>query len=289
MLAKKYFTAASFVLLMILCGCNFIKRSFQYSDTSKQFIDAILNQDYDKSFNLMAMDREEMREMNRDTLKMKLAATHDMLVKHYGNKLNYTFKKTEKFASTKREDNLPPNTTLLFLEFDNGKDLGMLKFLFDDTSGKVINLRLFDIAPVPNMLYFWLFSALLLLVFAFNVYVIIQIKRSTVIKKWKKYLPVILFNVPTLGYNAMGGFFFKLIYFQLMLGISFAHMGYSGSSASFGIPIGAIYVLWKLRNGLYKTEEDVVAENQLADKFSVNTNSEFQPPVEENPILDQNS
>jgi hypothetical protein len=76
------------------------------------------------------------------------------------------------------------------------------------------------------MIYYWLFGILALSVFAFNIYMIRKVRRSSMKKKWQKYLAIIILNVPAIGYKAVGGFFIELFSFQIMLGMSFEKMGY---------------------------------------------------------------
>jgi hypothetical protein len=97
------------------------------------------------------------------------------------------------------------------------------------------------------MVPFWLFGILPLTVLLFNIYVIRQIKKSSLPRKWPKYLTVILLNVPAISYAAVEGLSFKLLHFQFLFGFSFRMMGYLGSVFTFGIPLGGLYWLWKVR------------------------------------------
>ena len=63
----------------------------------------------------------------------------------------------------------------------------------------------------------------------------------------KQYLAVLFFNVPAISYAAVGGLSFKLLNFQILFGVSFSAMGYLGSVWTFGIPLGGMYWLYKLK------------------------------------------
>ena len=107
---------------------------------------------------------------------------------------------------------------------------------------------------IPNKTYFlptitlfwqfWLFGLLAICVPVFNIYVIIQIKRSDLKKKWLKYIAVLFLNFPTIAYASVNGLSFKLLNF---LGVGFGSMGFINYYLAFGIPLGGLYWLWKLK------------------------------------------
>lgn len=84
-------------------------------------------------------------------------------------------------------------------------------------------------------------------------------------------MAVIMLNVPAIGYAAVEGLSFKLLNFQILFGVSFSTMGYLGSAWHFGIPLGGIYWLWKLKqrknDELYNAKiEASYIERDLAKK-----------------------
>jgi len=72
-----------------------------------------------------------------------------------------------------------------------------------------------------------------------------------------KYLAVLFFNVPAISYAAVDGFSLEFLNFQILFGVSFSFMGFLGSVWTFGIPIGGIYWLWKLKR---KREAELFAD-----------------------------
>ena len=266
------------ILLLILTvffltGCNFIRNTFKYKDTAKEFVEALIKEDYNKSIELMAMEHEMAKNTNVDTLKMTLTNVRNIIVENWGTELEYSFMKSEKKFSTIEAKNTPPNTTVILIEFKNKKEFGVFKFLFDDKSKKILHINILDIkAPIPTMTYFWLFGLLAICIPVFNVYVIIQIKRNNLKRKWLKYIAVILLNVPAITYAAVNGLSFKLLSFQVLLGISFGYMGYLNSYWAFGIPLGGIYWFWRIRR---KKNKIIEIEKTLADQN--NTCSEITP------------
>ena len=232
----------------ILTGCNFVSNIFKYKDMAKEFVETLIKEDYNKCIELLAMEHEIARNTNIDTLKIKLADLRKVIVENWGTQLDYSFMKAEKNFSTIEANNTPSNTTLVLIQFNNKKDFGVFEVLFDDNSEKLLNIKSLGVKePIPTMTYFWLFGLLAICIPIFNIYVIRQIKRSNLKRKWLKYIAVILLNVPAIQYAAVSGLSFKLLNFQILLGVSFSYMGYLNSYLAFGIPLGGLYWFWKLR------------------------------------------
>lgn len=244
----------------VLGGCDFISDTFKYKDTTKEFVETLIKEDYNKCVELMAMDNEIAKNTNIDTLKMGLANFRKIIVDNWGTKLKYSFMKSEKKFSTDKSDNTPPNTTVVFVEFNNQKDFGVLQVLFDDKSKKILNIKTLDVkAPIPTMTYFWLFGLIAICIPIFNLYVIRQIKRSDLNKKWLKYIAVFFLNVPAISYAAVNGLSFQLLNFQILLGISFGYMGFLNSYWTFGLPLGGLYWYRKLKQRKYDLIENEIS------------------------------
>lgn len=180
-------------------------------------------------------------------LKVSLDTFSNVIVRNFGSKLEYSFMKAEKKFSTDKEDNLPPNTTLVQIEFHGDKYVGVMEVLFDDKTKKIDNIKALDVKQlIPDMTKFWLFGILAAIVVAFNIYTIVMVKRSGLKRKWLAYIGIILLNVPSIQYHAIDGLFFKLLNFQFLLGVSFQKMGYFGSAWAVAIPLGAIVAQWRI-------------------------------------------
>jgi hypothetical protein len=253
--------AFSILTVFMLTSCEFISNSFTYNDKTKEFVDNLLKENYDKCIDLLALDHEMANNTNIDTIKMGLANFRQVIIKNWGTDLNYTFVNAEKTLSTNTEENAPPNTTQVQVQFSNKKNFGVFKVLFDDKSKKILNINTLDIdEPIPSMTLYWLFGIIAICIPIFNIYVIIQIKRSDLKKKWLKYIAVIFLNVPALTYAAVNGFSFDILNFQFLIGISFSYMGYLNSAWTFGFPLGGLYWFWKLRR---KSEMIVETESTI--------------------------
>jgi hypothetical protein len=220
----------------------------------------------------MAMDKAP--NVNLSEFKVGLDTFRSVIVRNFGSKLEYNFISAEKKISSNKEDNLPPNTTLVLIEFHNTNEVGVLQVLFDDKTAKIENIKTLDVKqPIPNMTKFWLFGLFAIIVLAFNIYTIVMVKRSNLKKKWLSYLAIILLNVPTIQYQAVNGLFFKFLYFQFLLGVSFQNSGYLSSNWAIGIPLGAIFILWKLNSPQEEITPELLAE-QYGHNYHGNTSAE---------------
>ena len=237
------------IAILLMSSCEFFSNSVEYRKTTEDFMEALINGDYDKCVDLFAMQHEMAKNINVDTMKAGLPKFRELITNNFGEQLEYTLMSTEKKFSTIEGESTPPNATDVLVQIENREEFGVLKLLFDDSSNKIMNLNTLNVKEkIPNMLPFWLFGILAICIPVFNIYVIRQIIKSNLKRKWLKYLAVLIFNVPAITYSAISGIGIKLLNFQIMLGISFSYMGYMNSMWTFGIPLGALYWLWKLKN-----------------------------------------
>jgi len=249
------------LMLSLVTGCYFIKNTFTYKDKTKDFVEALIKEDYTKCVDLFAMEHETAKNTNIDTMKLGLANFRQLIINNWGAELEYSFMKSEKKFSTVEAESTPPNTTLALIEFNNKNDFGVLEVLFDDQSQKIVSIKTLDLKePIPTMTYFWLFGLIAICIPIFNIYIIRLIKQTDLKRKWLKYIAVICLNTPAITYTALSGLSFKLINLQILAGISFGYMGYLNSYWTFGIPLGGLYWFWKL-----KQSNDQVIETELLD------------------------
>jgi len=263
--------------ISLLTSCEMISNAFKYRDTTKEFVETLLKEDYNKSIDYMAMEHEMAKNINVDTIKAGLKIFRNIVVKDFGTELDYSLMKSEKKFSTIKKDNTPPNTTVVLVEFSNKKEFGVFNVLFDDKSQKILTINTLNVRePIPSMTVFWLFGLFAICVPVFNIYIIRQIKLSNLKKKWLKYLAVICLNVPAITYAAVGGLSFNLFSFQILLGISFNYMGYLFSSWTFGLPLGGLFWFWKL-----KQQSNLTNEINQETKVQIETlNEEVQFKIE---------
>lgn len=245
----KTFLRSLFTILLVfafcLNGCNLISSLSGYNSTTETFTNSLINRDFDKCISLMSVGRASDADVRQ--LKVNLDTFSKIIVRNFGTKLEYSFVKAEKKFSSNKEENLPPNTTLVQIEFHGDKYVGVMEVLFDDKTKKIDNIKALDVKQlIPDMTKFWLFGIFAAGVLAFNIYTIVMVKRSGLKRKWLAYIGIVLLNIPTIQYNAIGGLSFKLLYFQILLGVSFQKMGYLGSAWAVAIPLGAIIAQWRI-------------------------------------------
>lgn len=236
------------IFSQFITGCDFISNTAEYRDKSKEFVEKVLDENYDACIDLMALEQDSLGVTNLDSMKMGMVNFRNLIVENFGEELDYTFMKSIKKFSTNPDENMAPNTTKVHIQFDNEEEFGVLEVLFDDITKKIINIRPLNVKQVvPDLTFFWLFCLLALCVLAFNIYMIIQVKRSQLTHKWIKYIAIIFLNIPTIGYKAAGSVLFWDLSIQAMFGVSFSMMGYLGTVVKLGIPLGGLYWLWRLR------------------------------------------
>lgn len=257
-LAKACIVLVLLLIVSLLPSCNFLRNSWAYKKSTQEFVQSLIREDYDKCISLMVLDYEGRQAPNRDTLKMGLAGFRKIIVNNWGTKIEFSQWNSSKKFSTEEAERTPPNTTLIFMEFDNDKDFGVLKALFDDKSKKILSIETLEIKrPIPDMTWYWQFGLLALCVLAFNIYVIRQIRKSDLNRKWLKYLAVACLNLPTITYSAINGLSFKILSLQILCGISFSSSGYLNSYWAFGLPLGGLYWLWRLKRSRNEWQDEM--------------------------------
>jgi hypothetical protein len=210
----------------------------------------MLHKDYDNCIELMAFSNSVAKTNNTEAIKVQLEELRGLLVQNFGDQLEYTFASAEKKWTTRKGESTPPNSTKVLVQFNNDKEFGIFQVYFDDFSKKINSIKPLDVKrPIPKMTFFWLFGLIAICGPLFNVYMIMRVKKSQFKKKWKKYLAIIILNVPAISYNVVSGFSVSLLNFQILLGISFDYTGYLNTAWTIGIPLGGLFILRQLRNG----------------------------------------
>lgn len=87
----KFKFALLLLLLMLLVDCTFIKDSFTYKDKTKDFVESLMKQDFDKCVPQMALESKMGKNTNIDTLKSGLFQFRSVIEKNFGkNKFEFT-------------------------------------------------------------------------------------------------------------------------------------------------------------------------------------------------------
>jgi hypothetical protein len=242
-----------FVLAMACCigGCNLINNTSNpantaYVNKTATFTNALLDSNYSVCINMINLDKSQ-KSVDMGAVRIGLDSLRAKIGRNFGRQIEYSFMNAQKQASNDMSYNLPPNTTLVSVEFHNTKDIGVLQVLFDDLSGKIDNIQSLQVRqPIPNMTKFWLFGLLALLVVAINIFAIIAAWRSKLKLKWLYCIAIILLNIPSIEYGAAHGLAFRLWRDQYIMGVDFQKIGYLGAFWTIGIPIAAIFTICRV-------------------------------------------
>lgn len=225
--------------------------------STTEFTIALLSRDYDKAVTYFDFKNPEFSsQINLDTLKASMPRLRERLSKNFGDSLRVVHVSAKKIFTTANESNrLPPYAIEVKATFEGDTHFGYLLFILNEKNGKILNVNIDDFKePKPNKNNVYIFAIIGLLVVAFNLYMLIKVLTSNIIEKWKRIVMIVLLNAPSLGYNAVSGFYFKLLTFQI-LGAGFSFTGYESTYCVISIPIGALLVWWKMKNDMYFTEE----------------------------------
>lgn len=249
------------LLALLTTSCQFISNTNKYSENSIQFLEQILDGKIDESYNQFALDNKAFDNVNKELLKEGLYQFRSEMISQYGKNIEFSFLGATKTTYTTQQQQFP-NVTVLNIAFENETDYGRVEFIYDDNTGKILNVAP-DYAkqPIPSMTLHYLFIIIGFIILAFNIYMIVHIKKSNIKRKWLAYIGIIFLNFPTLIYNTTTGLDFQFFKFQFF-GFGIDALGTYFSNVFLSIPIGAIIWFWKL-NQIKKTE----AYNQYAEEL----------------------
>lgn len=257
---KLYIGIILILATCILSSCETISNTLFFKDNSKEFLQSIIAEDYNKSIEYITIDRYEASGISRDSTRVQLSAFRKTLIEYMGSDIDYTFLKYYKRYSTVESQNTPKGTTEVEIQISNDTHFGTVYFLYEDSSHKIMKVDIKDIQiPIPSLWGIIALGILGICVVALNIYTIVKIKRSTLSRKWLKYIAVIFLNFPCIFYSLSTGFSFKWIHLQLM-GFGFSINGYAYTAFAAALPIGGIYWLWRLNKRKRMIEEEQATE-----------------------------
>lgn len=220
----------------------------------------IIDGEIDQSVNAFAFEHEGFKNMNKNTLNEGLYQFRTDMISQYGKDVKFTFIEARKHFSN--DNNSIPNSTNVNFLFQNDKNYGFVKFIYDDNSKKILNVMPeFSNKPLPSMALFYIILIIGLLIPIFNIYVFNMIRKSELKRKWLKYIALILLNFPTIKYFPLEGFDFQFLNFQF-LGYGFSYYSIF-SNVVIALPIGAIYWFWKLKKLQQEQEYNQFAEQLI--------------------------
>jgi hypothetical protein len=260
---------AVIIFSLLTFSCGTVEQLKEYQTSTEGFVTALMSRDYDKTVTYFDIENPEFSsQLNRDTLKAAMPNLREILSKNFGDNIKVKFTAANKtFTTSKTETKSLPNSINAKATFEGDTYFGYLSFILNEKNGKILNVNVDNFKePKPKLTNVYLFAIFGFLVIFFNVYILIQVSKSNIVEKWKRIAAVLLLNVPTFGYNAVSGFFFKLINFQFLLGASFGFGDYGSTYCAIGMPIGALIVWWKMKNDRYLLEESKIpTDDRLID------------------------
>lgn len=263
------------IILLLNCqACSMLDRSKTIVDCTRRLSEAAIAERYDECMGMMYLDTAS--DSAKAMIRMQLPQFRKTLVENFGTKLSFHLVGTEKVWSADPGKSTAPGTTRASVEFRSDSNIGMFLLSFDDRSGKILRIDFASVKePIPNMTVFWLFGILPLSVLLFNIWVLLQIRRSSLSKKWLRYLGIILLNVPTFTYTAVGGLSIKYFH-ALIFGCGFGVGAILSSYWSFCLPLGAFYQLWRLRRKQdLDAHDQIIGESYLPNEGSGKTDLIF--------------
>ena len=131
---RPLYTLSFLLLLPLLSSCDLLQRSFEYRDTVEEATEAVLAEDYDKVFSLMALEHSAFAEVEPAELEASIDYLRTLILDKYGPDLEYTFMTAEKRFSTQEGAGTPEGMTYVQMQVDNGEEYGVIEALVEDSS-----------------------------------------------------------------------------------------------------------------------------------------------------------
>ncbi len=233
-------------------SCTFFNLK-QYKKVSKELIESIMQQDYEKSYEILGHNRTG--EVDKETFASQIDYFREFVIENFTEDYKLKFASANKvFFKTGEKGQHPFN---MIVQIESDTHFGYFTITFSDNPNVVLNIDLQDYKErIPPKGKFYLFGILPFLVVALNIFTIIRVVKSQINRKWLKIIGVILLNVPTFTYSLMNGFSFSLVQFQFFFGAAIGLFGYAGTYLSFGLPIGAFLANYKIDMEKQKLKEE---------------------------------
>jgi hypothetical protein len=231
----------SLLTIFLISGCSFLKNTNKYNDLCQTAIRDLINEDYEKVLNSLALDKQDSVQIVN--AKTALKGFRKSIIDNFGEKFDLKFVGASKQFST--EDNVQDVTTVV-IQLSNQTHYGYFDITMNDSVGKMKTIYLRDFKDeIPNTLIFWLLGIIPISILGLNIYTIRKIFKSDFSRKWILITICIVLNWPTL--NIYLEHYSLEFAFQILFGVGFNLMGYDNYVWSFGIPLGALISLYAIR------------------------------------------
>jgi len=230
------------IIIVSFSSCNFFENHFSAKKKSLEFVEALLCDDFAKCVDLMPIASHP--ELSKDTMVAQMR----QFKKNLDNRMGLNLKPTFLNSLTDKNATVDPPVIHEFGVVQLANDTCYAKFQvrFDNTTGQVDNIELVSINTVPEKSNLNVFGFFALIVLSFNLFTIWKVVKSNLVGKWKWIIAIVVLNYPTFIYSVTQGPFISWKNIQALFGVSYSIADFDEMKVMIGLPIGAIWVLYKL-------------------------------------------
>lgn len=235
------------VFLVFLTGCSFLNSSSEGYQNAVGQVNAIANGDFDEAVSYFDMDLTDTAQVN--TLKRQLPNLQSAITENFGKDFKLSFASSDKkFSfSTASDEGTVIEPLKVKIQIKSDTHFGIIEATINEQTNKIKYINLLNYKEeIPSFILIYLAALIAIGVAALNIKAINRIRKSELKRKWLRIIGVLFFNVPAITLTALGSLNID-ISFQMLLGVSFSATGIDQTFITFGIPIGSIVTLIKVK------------------------------------------
>jgi len=234
-----YWSGLAIAILIVLGVVVSSISSANYVKTAGPFFNSLLSGDVASARHNLFIPPNSDASLFSDE---KLTAIANALKSSIGDRIEVKFDRSQKIVSTNISEATPEGTTRVYFDLVSNEKYLEVETLVNDQTQKIQYLNFSqDPKVVPSYVPFILLSILFLVIPILNVFAITRIRTNYDKGRIWRYLTVLLLNIPTVTYFALGSVNVNLLADQMFLGFAFDFSGLSQASVSIGLPLGALY------------------------------------------------
>lgn len=232
-------------LLVLSSSCSFLNSTSEGYDNAVSQINAIVIGDYDKAVTYFDIDLSDTSQVNQ--LKRGIPSIQTAITENFGTEYDLSFTKSDKSYtfSTEKESTVEP--LKVKIQIKNDTHFGIIEATINEQNNKLQYINLLNYKEkIPSFTLLYLIGLVALGVATLNILAIRRIRKSDLKRKWLRIIGILIFNVPAITLTALGHFSLD-ISFQALLGIGFSATGIEETFVTFGIPVGSIIALIRVK------------------------------------------
>jgi sugar/nucleoside kinase (ribokinase family) len=130
----------AFLLLIFLSGCSVLTRFANYGGDSKQFVEALMKEDYPACIQRIDLEVINRSGVPTDSLKHILQQMRESLTTRLGNELDIDITRINKTLSTASSEHV----TQVLVQLSNKKEFTYAECKFNDANGRIVSFTLSD-------------------------------------------------------------------------------------------------------------------------------------------------